>query len=291
MKHAKGTLIGQRSVQLVYASFVPDTAPKAAVALAHGIGEHMGRYSHVVEVLVQRGYAVYSIDHRGHGESQGRRAVVERFEYFVDDLRLMVDKLQADLPGLPVFMLGHSMGGLIAFHYAARYQHELAGLVLSGPALELDAPPHLRRVARLLGTLAPWLPVAPLAKGPESALSRDPRVQELFNADPLVYKKKVKAGMGYQLLKAVMEAQALMAQLALPLLLMQGEADRIVNPAGVKRLYAEARSADKTLKLWPECRHEIFNELEKDEIIAYAADWLDAHVPQQARRTADLQSV
>ena len=82
MKHAKGTLIGQRSLQLVYASFIPDTNPKAAVALVHGIGEHMGRYSHVVEVLVQRGYAVYSIDHRGHGESQGRRALVERFEYF-----------------------------------------------------------------------------------------------------------------------------------------------------------------------------------------------------------------
>ena len=290
MKHVKGTLIGQRSLQLVYASFIPDTAPKAAVALVHGIGEHMGRYSHVVEVLVQRGYAVYSIDHRGHGESQGRRALVERFEYFVDDLRLLVDKMQAAHPELPVFMIGHSMGGLIAFHYAARFQHELAGLVLSGPALQVDAPPHLRRVARVLGTLVPWLPVAPVAKGPESALSRDPRIQELFDADPLVYKKKVKAGMGYQLLKAVVEAQVLMAELKLPLLVMQGEADRIVNPAGAKRLYAEASSADKTLKLWAECRHEIFNELEKDEIIAFAADWLDARVPQPALRSAEPQS-
>jgi alpha-beta hydrolase superfamily lysophospholipase len=275
----------------VYGVYLPQEPPKATVLLSHGYGEHMGRYAHVIASLVARGYAVYAIDHRGHGASQGRRALVERFEYFVDDLRLLADKARAAYPDLPRFVVGHSLGGLIAFHYAARYQAELSGLVLSGPALKSDVAPNLRRVARLLGTTLPWLQVTPLATGPESALSRDPEIQRLFDADPLTYTKKMKAGMGYQMLRGIALAEPLMAQLTLPLLIVQGEADLIVNPEGAKQLYAAARSADKTLKLYPECRHEIFNELIKDEALALVGEWLDAHVAQRAGQPAQLQAV
>ncbi len=290
MKHVKGTLIGQRSLRLAYASFLPDDSPKAVAVLVHGYGEHMGRYQHVVEALVKHGYAVYGIDHRGHGESEGSRALVERFEYFVGDLRLLVQQAHSAHPNLPVFMIGHSMGGLIAFHYAVQFQSELAGLVLSGPLLQSDAAPHLKRIARVLGKVAPWLPVAPISDGVESALSRDPRIQELFDTDPLTYKQKMKAGMGFQLMQAIDAAQASMEQLTLPLLLMQGECDQIVNPNGAKRLYELARSSDKTLKLYAECRHEIFNELEKDEIIAFAVDWLEARLVRLVAPSAGFQS-
>lgn len=289
MKHVKGTLVGQRSLRLVYASFQPEQSPKAVAVLVHGYGEHLGRYHHVIEVLVQRGYAVYGIDHRGHGGSQGSRALVERFEFFVGDLWQLVRQAQATHPNLPMFMIGHSMGGLIAFHYAVRFQAELAGLVLSGPLLESDAAPHLKRIVRVLGKVAPWLPVAPVVEGAESALSRDPRIQELFDADPLTYKQKMKAGMGYQLMRAIDAAQEFMPQITLPLLVMQGECDRMVSPNGAKRLYEQARSSDKTLKLYPECRHEIFNELEKDEIIGFVADWLDERLAHTVGASADHQ--
>jgi alpha-beta hydrolase superfamily lysophospholipase len=143
----------------------------------------------------------------------------------------------------------------------------------------------------VLGKLTPWLPVAPVVEGTESALSRDPRIQELFDADPLTYKQKMKAGMGYQLMRAIDAAQASMAQLTLPLLVMQGECDRMVSPNGAKRLYEQARSSDKTLKLYPECRHEIFNELEKDEIIALVAAWLDERLARLVPTAVEIQSV
>ena len=290
MKQAKALLIGQRSLHLVSASFLPDDAPKAVVVLVHGYGEHTGRYTHVIAALVQRGYAVYTIDHRGHGESQGRRALVERFDYFVSDLRLLVQRAVAAHPTLPIVLLGHSMGGLIAFHYVVRYQDAFAGLVLSGPALASDVAPHLRRVAPVLGTVVPWLPLAPVARGPDSVLSRDPQVQKLFDADPLTYKHKMKAGMGYQLMRAINDAQPLMHKLTLPLLIMHGAADRLTNPSGSQLLYERAQSADKTLKFWTECRHEIFNEPEKDEVIAFTLDWLDVHVRSTAAQPADRAS-
>lgn len=282
MKHTKTPLIGQRSLTLMTAMFAPDDDPNALAILVHGYGEHAGRYKHVIDALVGRGYAVFTIDHRGHGESQGRRALVERWEYFVDDLRLLTQQARTAYPTLPMVMIGHSMGGLIAFHYAVRYQRELAALVLSGPALLSDVAPHLRRVARVVGTVLPWLPITPLSSGPESALSRDPKIQELFDADTLTYKQNMKAGMGYQLMRAMNVAQQHLSDLTLPLLIMQGSADTIVNPQGAQQLYESARSSDKTIKHWPDCRHEIFNEIERDEVIAFMLDWLDARVARSA---------
>jgi acylglycerol lipase len=278
MNATKTPLIGQRSFKLMTAAFAPDDTPKALAILVHGYGEHAGRYKHVIEALVGYGYAVYTLDHRGHGESQGARGLVERWEYFVDDLRLLSQQARAAHPALPMVMIGQSMGGLIAFHYAVRYQHELAGLVLTSPALRSDVAPHLRRVARVLGTVLPWLPITPLSSGPESALSRDPRIQELWDADALTYKQKMKAGMGYQLIRAINTAHQHLSDLTLPLLIMQGTADTIVNPQGAQLLYESARSSDKTIKYWSGCRHEIFNEIERDEVIAFMLQWLDARV-------------
>lgn len=292
MHPTKGTLIGKRSIQLVYATFVPDAAPKAVVVIVHGYGEHMGRYKHVVEALVQHEYAVYTLDHRGHGESQGVRAHVEHFGYFVDDLHLLVQKARAAYPDLPLFMVAHSMGGLIAIHYALRHQTELAGLVATGPALVIgdDVSPLLKRVSGIVARVAPTLAVTPATKSPESVLSRDPAVQELFDSDPLCYSGKVRARMGYEMMSAGIGARARLSEIRLPLLVMYGAEDTLTNPEGAKQLYAQAASADKTIKPWPGCRHEIFNEPEKAEVLAFMLQWLDARVVQAARRPADLAS-
>ncbi len=287
MKQTNGTLIGQRSVRLAYFSYWPERQPKAVVILVHGIGEHSGRYKHVIEALVQRGYAVYTHDHRGHGASQGVRGHIEQFDYFVDDLHTLVQVARREQNTIPIFMVGHSLGGLIAVRYALRHQALLHGLVLSGPAIQVgdDVSPIMKKLARVLATVVPRLRIVPMTKA-EHPLSRDPVVQELVNADPLMYKGKVRARLAYEILTSAIDALGRVDELALPVLIMQGDADRIVNAEGAKQLYHRISSEDKTLKLWPECRHEIFNELEKDEIIAFAADWLDAHVTRSLPQSA-----
>lgn len=285
MQQVKGTLIGARSLRLVYASALPEGRPKALIVLVHGYGEHMGRYAHVVTALTGRGYVVYTIDHRGHGESDGPRANVERFAYFVDDVHQLVSRARAEHPELPLLMIGHSMGGLIAVHYALRHQSELAALVLSGPALQIgdDVSPVIKKLSRVIARVAPSLPVTPASKSPESVLSRDPVVQELFDSDPLCYTGKVRARMGYELMKAAEDGRARAAELRLPLLVMYGTHDKLVNPSGAKLVYERASSADKTIKAWDDCRHEIFNELEKDDVIALMVNWLDEHMVSQTQ--------
>ena len=291
MEYAEGTLIGERSFRLVHRSWLPDGVPKAVAVVVHGIGEHMGRYTHVVEALVQRGYGVHMLDHRGHGASEGVRAHVERFDYFVADLHLLVRKAKDGHHGLPTFMIGHSMGGLIATHYALRHQAELDGLVLSGPALQIgdDVSPMIKRLSGLIATLVPRLPIVPMAVSSESLLSRDPAVDAAVLADALVYKGKVRARIGHELVKAAGDARSRLEELRLPLLIMHGTDDKIANPQGSLRLYEQVASSDKTLKLWQDCRHEIFNELEKADVIAFAADWLDERVRRSERQLAGVE--
>jgi alpha-beta hydrolase superfamily lysophospholipase len=279
-REARGTLSGARRVRLVYASWQPKAAPSAAVVIAHGYCEHMGRYAHVVQALVDEGWSVYAVDHRGHGQSEGPRANVERFDYFVDDLHLLFRRARDEQPVLPTFLIGHSMGGLIATHYALRHQESLAGLVLSGAALQIGerTSPLLKLIAPLIARLLPALPVERTASGGESVLSTDPAVQQRFDADPLCYTGPPLARMGYELLRASRAAQRQMQRLTLPLLIMHGADDRFVSPFGSQRLYQVARSADKTLKLWPNCRHEIFNERDSPAIIAFTTAWIAARV-------------
>jgi alpha-beta hydrolase superfamily lysophospholipase len=279
----QGTLIGARSVQLVYSTWLPSAAPVAVVVLAHGYGEHMGRYRHVVAALVEAGYAVYLLDHRGHGKSEGPRANVERFEYFVADLDLLVERARQEWPSQPLFLLGHSMGGLIAIHYALRHQEKLTGLALSGAALQFGegTSPVLRGLVPILARLAPNLVVVRSSATGESVLSTDPEVQRQFDADPLCYQGPVLARMGYELLRAAGQARRQMAQLTLPLLIMHGAADPFVNPEGSKQCFAAARSADKTLQIWPGCRHEIFNERNQRAIIAYLIAWLNERLSRE----------
>lgn len=283
MRHTQGTLSGFKGLKLAYGAWLPDGEPKAVAVIVHGYAEHMGRYAHVIEALVPHDYAVYAIDHRGHGTSAGLRGYVERFDYLVDDLHLLVQQAGRVHPPLPRFMIGHSMGGLIATRYALRYQAGLAGLVLSGPALWIgdDISPFLKRVSGVLSIVVPTLPITATSKGPESVLSRDPLVQEQFATDPYTYKGKLRARMGNEMMRAAIDARARMAGLTLPLLIMHGAEDRLANPNGSKLLYEQARSADKTLRLWPGCRHEIFNEPERTEVIGFMAGWLDQHVPQE----------
>lgn len=285
MQHERRELIGHKGTRLRTGLWCLEGEPSAVVLLSHGYGEHLGRYAHVIEALVGGGYAVAGLDHRGHGESAGRRTGVTRFDDYVEDLHLLVEWVRDRYPVLPRFMLGHSMGGLIATRYALRHQADLAGLILSGAALQIgdNVSPLLKRVGGLIAAVAPHLPVVP-SRG-SGILSSDPQVERRFAADPLCYQGRLRARTGHQMLLASLDARARAETLTLPLLVMHGADDTLTNPTGSQFLHDHACSADKTLKLWPGLRHEIFNEPQRDDVIAFMLTWIDARVPGAARLT------
>lgn len=278
--HFSTNLVGADEIRLRGEGWVPGVPARAAVVIAHGKDEHIGRYRHVVEALIEQGYAVYSHDHRGHGKSDGRRGVIDRFDDYVDDLVLLVEFARNRNPETPVYLLGHSMGGLIAVRYALQHQEKLAGLILSGPALRVgdELPAWKRRAFLLLGKFAPEKLLAALEP---DILSRDPAIGQAFIADPLCITGPTNLGFARTLYLAAEATRSRAPECALPLLIMHGEADKLTSPLGSKAFYEKAASPDKTLKLWPEDRHEIFNELDKAAVIAFMVNWLNARTTKE----------
>ena len=268
---------GTGGLQIRGEEWLPETAPRAAVVLSHGKDEHTGRYRHVIAALTECGYAVYAHDHRGHGRSDGPRGVIVRFDDYVDDLHLLVETVRGRHPGLPLFLLGHSMGGLIAARYAIVRQEFLAGLILSGPAFLIggNVPAWKKRVMLLLGRVAPNLRLPP---SPPGTLSRDLEIDELFLSDPLCHNEPTRVGFARALYLAAEATRPRGGELTSPLLLMHGAADTLTSPRGSEQFFRAVASRDKTLKLWPDNRHEIFNDLDKDAVIAFMLGWLDDRI-------------
>lgn len=275
-EHERFELTGNGGIALQAQAAIPAT-PKAVVSLAHGYGEHVGRHCHVIAALNARGYAVFGVDHRGHGASPGRRASTRRFDDYVDDFHVLVERARSRFPALPRFVLGHSMGGLIATRYAIRYQRDLTGLVLSGPALIVgeSVPAWQTRILIGLSRLLPDLPLLPFTPG---LLSRDPEVERRSLADPLCYHGRTRLCLAREIYLAAADTRTHLSEITLPFFVMHGAADKVTSPHGSEMLYQQAKSTDKTLKLWPDDRHEIFNELDQEAVIATMCDWLDARV-------------
>ena len=238
----------------------PAEDPARLVVLVHGYGEHIGRYEHVAQALVARGAAVVGPDHVGHGRSDGEPALVEDFEPLVDDLRAVVQDARGDRP---VVMVGHSMGGLIATRYAQRHREDLAGLVLSGPAVGL-AP-----------VLQGWLEDPPSDPIDGAVLSRDPAVGEAYAADPLVYH----GGWKRPTLQAFIAADAAIADGPgfgdLPLLYVHGGDDQLVPVALARPVVERVAGPDSELRVLDGARHEVFNETDQDATIALVADFAE----------------
>ncbi|MSP12265.1 MAG: alpha/beta hydrolase [Chloroflexi bacterium] len=264
--------------ELYFQSWRPDQ-PRAVIMVVHGYAEHSGRYTHPVEYLVPRGYAIYALDLRGHGKSAGERAYIADFGQYLQDLVAFQSQVARREPHQKLFLLGHSMGGLIAVLYAAEHQDELAGLILSGPGLSLsqNTSPMLISLSGLVSRLAPHLALVPLDA---SAISRDRTVVDAYRSDPLVYNGKVKVRMGTEMLNATKRVPGISSRLRLPLLILHGSADRLADPTGSQALYEQVSSQDKTLRVYPELYHEVFNELgpDRQQVLTDLATWLDAHV-------------
>ncbi len=276
MIHREGELTGVGDVRLFRQSWLPDGAARAVIAIAHGAGEHSGRYAHVAERLTDEGYAVYALDHRGHGRSSGARALVDRIDNTVADLDSLIVLASSEHAGSETFLLGHSMGGAIALRYAIAHQDRLAGLILSGPLAALEAAsPATRIAAKVLSAVAPRLPVFGVDP---TLVSRDPAEVNAYETDPLVHHGKLPARTVAELAVAVESFPQAVRSITIPTLILYGTDDKLCPPAGSLMLSERIGSEDKTLKAYDGLYHEILNEPERERVLDDLCSWLRAHV-------------
>lgn len=274
----RDTLVTDDGTQLHTQYWAPSGSPEAIVLLVHGYAEHCNRYGGVARTFVAQNARVHTYDQRGYGRSGGPRAYVDSFETYLDDLAQVLQAVRSQCPDRPLFLFGHSMGGLVVLKYVLERAPSLRGLLLSAPALEInpDLAPLLRRAAQFLGRLWPTLPTT---RSPDDAISRDPAVVADAEADPLNYHGRVLARTGAEMLRAGKETRAQLHTLHTPFLVLHGTADSLTNPRWSRELYDRAGASDKTLRLYDGLYHETFHEPEKEEVLTDLADWLRARLP------------
>lgn len=259
----------------------PETPPAAHCVLIHGYGEYCGRYDHVAKAFNAAGIDVHSYDQRGFGQSPGKRAYIHDFNTLLDDLDVFLAYVSPRFGGQKPFFMGHSMGGMVLTRYVQTRHPETQGLIFSSPFLGFsdDVPAFLLALADVLGTIAPWLPVGGVDN---TGLSRDPAVVAAADADPLAYHGKVRARTGSQFNMAIRAAREAFAEITNPAYIIHGSADRVVPPSGSKALFDGCASADKSLKIYEDGYHELWNDLEKDAVVAGIRDWVLARAAGNA---------
>ncbi|MEE8491745.1 MAG: lysophospholipase [Acidimicrobiia bacterium] len=261
--------------QLATRDWIPEGPARAGIVIVHGAAEHSGRYEHVGSALAARGYATYSYDHRGHGESSGPSMHVDNWREYVDDLEDRFSAVAVALK-LPMVLYGHSLGGLIALDYCLSTSELMPDLlVLSGPALEANVAGWKKMLAPVLARIMPRA-LLPLDLEGEQ-LSRDPRVGEAYSNDPLVATKAT-ARFGAETLKAQARVAERIPMLTIPTLLLAGGSDTIIPPQSSLAL-AEVAVVER--RLYPNLRHEIHNEPEGPEVVSDIADWIDAQLEKR----------
>jgi alpha-beta hydrolase superfamily lysophospholipase len=267
-----GRLPASDGVSLAWYRWDPAGPPRGTVCLIHGHGEHAGRYHHVARAFSQAGFAFLAFDLRGHGRSDGVRGHASSYGQILDDLGLMLGLA----PAGPCLAYGHSLGGQLVLNRALTNPTGIDGVILTSPWLRLAFPAPALKVflGRTLYAIAPSRSVPTGLE--QAALSRDPAVVAAYAADPLVH-DRLSFRFGIDVLDGGERALAQAGTLRLPLLLMHGSADRIIDPQATQLLYDRAGSPDKTLRLWPGFFHEPHNEPEWEQVVAVATGWAQSH--------------
>lgn len=267
---------------LYYRSWKCNT-PKAAVLLIHGLGEHCQRYEHLAAALNEQGYSLYSMDLPGHGRSEGDRGHVDSFKTYIDVTLTLLNKVNVDLPTLPKFILGHSMGGLIVSHFLLEHQHKVDGALLSGPAIESAQEPAVFQVL-IIKAIATFFPKNKMLALDASQVSRDPAVVEKYMNDPLISKEKLSARFLIEMNRAMTSLKNSLQKISLPLFIMHGSKDTMTSPKGSSLLFTRCASTDKKLELYEGLYHEILNEPEQALVISDIISWLNTQLtaPKQS---------
>lgn len=258
----------------------PISNPKARVLVIHGLNEHSGRHLHTINWLNQNQFDVIRFDLRGAGKSGGKRQWIQSFQDYVDDTISVFNWIERDLPSLPLFVLGHSLGGAIAVHFAASHHTFLQGLVLSAPAYLVGSSisPVKIKVGQLLVKFAPNLR---LPKSTEfSGISRDPVAIEAYRKDPLCFHFNT-LKQGDEILKSLPRVPELAKQILTPTLIVHGSADPIIRVEGSYEILKSLSSKSKELYIAPGCYHELHNELQEDKesYFKHLTMWLSKIVP------------
>jgi len=281
MKHKEGYLKGIRDTNIYYQYWLPEDEPLVNLVVVHGLAEHSGRYMNVVNHFVPSGYAVYGIDHIGHGKSAGERVYVDRFQDYTTTLTTYVDMIRQWQPDKPIFMVGHSMGGLIGAAYLLEHQNELSGAVFSGPGVKV--PDNISKTVIFMGKiLSRILPKTGILQLDAKGVSRDPAVVDAYVNDPLVYTRKVTARLGAEMLTTMQEVTDNAAKIKLPLMIVQGSDDILIDPSGAQLLYDSVSSEDKSIKIYEGFYHEVFNEPEHEQVLRDVQKWLEARQGSQS---------
>jgi acylglycerol lipase len=267
---------GEGGVKIFTRSWRPARAPRGVVAVVHGFNSHSGYYGWVAERLTAQGLAVYALDLRGRGRSEGERFYVESFDDYVSDVAKLVQLAMTREPGLPVFVLGHSAGGVVSCLYAVGHQKELAGLVCSSFAYELPAPDVALAILGGLSHIAPHAHVLALKN---ETFSRDANVVAAMNSDPLIANEVQPSKTVAAMVRADARLQKELPLITLPVLILHGTLDKDAKLSGSQHFYEAAGSRDKTLKVYEGSVHDLLNDLDKQVVMADIEGWLAAHLP------------
>jgi alpha-beta hydrolase superfamily lysophospholipase len=278
MKHSDDRFTGVGGHSIYFQCWEPEAIPSAVLLVAHGAAEHSARYLPLAEFFTGNNYAVAAMDHRGHGYSEGRPGFVDAFGDYLTDFGIFHQRVAARFQQVPIFLVGHSMGGLIASNYVLTHQGEFAGAILSGAAIKTDLEPGPVQMAllKMLAVLAPRLGMLKLDAG---GVSRDPDVVQHYIDDPLVYHGKMSARMLRELFVGMNTIRSQAAAITLPMLILHGGADAMTAPEGSRYLHQHIGSSDKTLSIYPGFFHEIFNEPERIEVLTQVLDWCESRLP------------
>ena len=276
--HTRALTTTADPVELFWQQWIPDEAVERILVFQHGIGEHAGRYQHLLDAFDNTGTACYALDARGHGRSPGRRGYLTTFERFADDLGDLVRVARAENDEQPVFLLGHSLGGAIALDFALRpgNQAHLRGLILSSALIELPRSPSNRMLKAIAKVIAPVLPGAVLdTRLRQTHLSRDAEAIAAYRADPLVH-GKASVALGHALNNLSEGFYERANQLTTPVYLFHGTADRITALEGSRNFFERLTTADKKLNLYEGLYHETMNELpaDREKVLADLREWV-----------------
>ena len=277
MRHSDGRFTGSGGRSIYFQCWAPEVTPVAVLLVAHGAGEHSARYRSLAQFFTGHNFVVAALDHNGHGYSEGVPGHVDSFADYLDDLSVFHRQISAQFTGVPMILLGHSMGGLIACNYLLGHQAEFAGAVLSGPAIKTDLQPGFIQMT-LLRLLALLVPRLGMLKLDAAGVSRDPAVVKDYIADPLVYHGKMSARMLRELFAGMDAVQAGASGITLPMLILHGGEDAMTSPEGSRFLQDHSGSSDKTLIIYPQLYHEIFNEPERAQVLDDVLSWCGARL-------------
>lgn len=269
------TFEGAGGLKLFFRSWSPTGPAKAVMVISPGFNSHSGQYLWVGEQLAEQGFAVYAVDYRGRGLSEGERFHVEYVGEYEDDLSRMIQLAKSREPGLPVFLLGHSAGGVIASVYTLDQQAELAGLICESFAFRVPAPDAALQLIKGVSHLAPDLPTLKLKN---VDFSRDPAVVKAMDEDPLIHNETQPSITVAALQRADERLTKEIPTITIPVLIIHGTADKATLPKGSQFFYDHTGSADRTLKLYEGHFHDLLNDIGKEEVLGDIIAWADARI-------------